>query len=33
MPPQGKEMQVKVDGGKITAYRVDLKVTFVIHGT
>ena len=27
-----KEMQVKVEGGKITEYRVDLKVTFVIHG-
>jgi flavin-binding protein dodecin len=28
-----KEMQVKVDKGKITEYRVDMKVTFVIHGT
>lgn len=26
-----KEMQVKVDNGKITEYRVDMKVTFVIH--
>jgi hypothetical protein len=28
-----KEMQVKVENGKITEYRVDMKVTFVIHGT
>jgi dodecin len=26
-----KEMQVKVDKGKITEYRVDMKVTFVLH--
>ncbi|MBM4026204.1 MAG: dodecin domain-containing protein [Planctomycetes bacterium] len=26
-----KEMQVKVDHGKITEYRVDMKITFVIH--
>ncbi len=26
-----KEMQVKVDKGKITEYRVDMKVTFVVH--
>ncbi len=26
-----KEMQVKVDQGKITEYRVDMKVTFVVH--
>jgi flavin-binding protein dodecin len=28
-----KEMQVKVENGKITEYRVDMKVTFVVHGT
>ncbi len=28
-----KEMQVKVENGKIAEYRVDMKVTFVIHGT
>ena len=28
-----KEMQVKIENGKITEYRVDMKVTFVIHGT
>lgn len=27
-----KEMQVKVEGRKIIEYRVDMKVTFVIHG-
>jgi flavin-binding protein dodecin len=27
-----KEMQVKVENGKITEYRVDMKVTFVVHG-
>jgi flavin-binding protein dodecin len=26
-----KEMQVKVDGGKVTEYRVIMKVTFVVH--
>lgn len=28
-----KETQVKVENGKITEYRVDMKVTFVIHST
>jgi len=28
-----KEMQVKIENGKIVEYRVDMKVTFVIHGT
>jgi flavin-binding protein dodecin len=28
-----KEMQVKVENGKITEYRVDMKVTFVIHSS
>jgi dodecin len=27
-----KEQKVVVEGGKITAYRVDLKVTFVLEG-
>lgn len=27
-----KEQKVVVEGGKITAYRVDLKVTFVLDG-
>jgi len=26
-----KEQQVVVENGKITAYRVDMKVTFIIH--
>ena len=26
-----KEMQVEVDGGKVTEYRVIMKVTFVVH--
>ncbi len=28
-----KEQQVKVENGKITEYRVDMKVTFVLRGT
>ena len=28
-----KEMQVKIENGKIVEWRVDMKVTFVIHGT
>ena len=27
-----KEQQVRVDNGKIVEYRVDMKVTFVLHG-
>jgi len=27
-----KEMQVSVDDGKVTGYRVDLKVTFILAG-
>jgi flavin-binding protein dodecin len=28
-----KEQQVKVENGKITEYRVDMKITFVLRGT
>lgn len=28
-----KELEVKVENGKITEYRVDMKVTFVLRGT
>ncbi len=28
-----KEQQVKVENGRITEYRVDMKVTFVLRGT
>jgi flavin-binding protein dodecin len=28
-----KEQQVKVEKGKITEYRVDMKITFVLHAT
>jgi flavin-binding protein dodecin len=28
-----KEQQVKVENGKITEYRVDMKVTFLLRGT
>ena len=28
-----KEQQVKIENGKITEYRVDMKVTFVLRGT
>jgi flavin-binding protein dodecin len=28
-----KEQQVKVENGKITEYRVDMKVTFVLRGS
>lgn len=27
-----KEMQVSVDEGKVTGYRVDMKVTFILSG-
>ncbi len=27
-----KEQQVRVDNGKIVEYRVDMKVTFILHG-
>ena len=27
-----KEQQVRVEGGKIVEFRVDMKVTFVLHG-
>ncbi len=27
-----KEQQVRVENGKIVEYRVDMKVTFVLHG-
>lgn len=27
-----KDQQIKVEKGKITEYRVDMKVTFVLHG-
>jgi hypothetical protein len=27
-----KEQQVRVDNGKIVEFRVDMKVTFILHG-
>ncbi len=27
-----KEQQVRVENGKVVEYRVDLKVTFILHG-
>lgn len=28
-----KEQQVRVDNGQIVEYRVDMKVTFILHGS
>ena len=28
-----KEQEVRVENGKITEYRVNMKVTFILHGT